>query len=206
VLPVTAAMAAVALPAMRVVSFGETSATGSGLLAAAVAGLAVGLYPYSAFLLLARGYYALGDSRTPGVVAFAAAAVGVAVMGVAAAAFDGAALVAVLGLGHTAAYTVGALVLAVGLSRRTGSSLVPAAFAHIAAVCGAVGLAAWGASRSVEGADPGKLSDLALLAAVAAVGAPLIVLGYRLLRVPGALSTRVAVAARTSDSPPEVSA
>jgi hypothetical protein len=58
----------------------------------------------------------------------------------------------------------------------------------------------------VEGADPGKLSDLALLAAVAAVGAPLIVLGYRLLRVPGSLSTRVAVAARSSDSPPEVSA
>jgi putative peptidoglycan lipid II flippase len=205
VLPITAAMAAVALPAMRVVSFGETSGTGSGLLAAAVAGLAVGLYPYSAFLLLARGYYALGDSRTPGVVAFAAAAVGVAVMGVATA-FDGAARVAVLGLGHTAAYTVGALVLAVGLSRRTGSSLVPAAFVRIAAVCGAVGLAAWGASRSVEGADPGKLSDLALLAAVAAVGAPLIVLGYRLLRVPGSLSTRVAVAARSSDSPPEVSA
>jgi putative peptidoglycan lipid II flippase len=206
VLPITAAMAALALPAMRVVSFGETSGSGSGLLAAAVAGLAVGLYPYSAFLLLARGYYALGDSRTPGLVAFGAAAVGVAVMGVAAAALDGAARVAVLGLGHSAAYTVGFLILAVGLTRRTGASLVPAAFLRIAGVCAAVGLGAWAVSRAMEGPAPGKLSDLALLAAVAAVGAPAIVLGYRALRVPGSLSTRVAVAARTSDSPPEVPA
>src|SRR5690606_21983303 len=64
VVPATAAMVALALPAMRTVSFGATGAEGSELLAAAVAGLAVGLLPYSAFLLLARGYYALGDSRT----------------------------------------------------------------------------------------------------------------------------------------------
>jgi putative peptidoglycan lipid II flippase len=202
VLPVTAAMAALALPAMRVVSFGNTS---SELLAAAVAGLAVGLYPYSGFLLLARGYYALGDSRTPGIVAFVAAAVGVAVMG-AATPLDGAARVAVLGLGHSAAYTVGFLVLAVGLTRRTGASLVPAAFGRMAGVSAAVGLGAWAVARAVQGPSPGKLSDLALLAAVAAVGAPAIVLGYRVLRVPGSLSTRVAVAARTSDSPPEVPA
>jgi putative peptidoglycan lipid II flippase len=205
VLPVTAAMAALALPAMRVVSFGETSGSGSALLAAAVAGLAVGLYPYSGFLLLARGYYALGDSRTPGIVAFVAAAVGVAVMG-AATPLDGAARVAVLGLGHSAAYTVGFLVLAVGLTRRTGASLVPAAFGRMAGVSAAVGLGAWAVARSVQGPSPGKLSDLALLAAVAAVGAPAIVLGYRVLRVPGSLSTRVAVAARTSDIPPEVPA
>ena len=73
-------------------------------------------------------------------------------------------------------------------------------------MCTAVGLGAWAVSRAVEGSQPGKLSDLALLAAVAAVGAPAIVLGYRALRVPGSLSTRVAVAARTSDSPPEVPA
>jgi putative peptidoglycan lipid II flippase len=206
VLPITAAMAALALPAMRIVSFGETSGSGSGLLAAAVAGLAIGLFPYSGFLLLARGYYALGDSRTPGIVAFGAAAVGVAVMAVGAAAFEGAARVAVLGLGHSAAYTVGFLILAAGLTRRTGASLVPAAFGRIAGVCTAVGLGAWAVSRAVEGPQPGKLSDLALLAAIAAVGAPAIVLGYRALRVPGSLSTRVAVTARTSDSPPEVPA
>jgi putative peptidoglycan lipid II flippase len=206
VLPATAAMAALALPAMRLVSFGETSGTGSGLLAAAVAGLALGLYPYSAFLLLARGYYALGDSRTPGVVALLAAAVGVAVMGVAAVAFEGAARVAVLGLGHTACYCVGTLVLAVGLTRRTGSSLVPAALGRMVGVTAAVGAGAWAVSRWAQGSSPGKLSDLTLLAALGAAGALLVVLGYRVLNVPGSLSTRVAVAAPTPDSPPEVPA
>ena len=66
VVPASAGMVALALPAMRLVSFGEASGEGSEVLAAAVAGLALGLLPYSAFLLLARGYYALGDSRTPG--------------------------------------------------------------------------------------------------------------------------------------------
>lgn len=199
VLPVTAAMASLALPAMRLVSFGDTS---SGLLAAAVAGLAVGLYPYSAFLLLARGYYALDDSRTPGVVALVAAVAGVAVMGVAAAGFEGAARVAVLGLGHTACYAVGTLILAVGLTRRTGESLVPAALGRMVGVSAAVGVGAWAAARWAQGADPGKLSDLALLAATGAVGALLVVAGYRVLRVPGSLSSRQAAPASDSSEVP----
>ena len=78
-----------------------TRGRGAELLAAAVAGLAVGLLPYSAFLLLARGYYALGDSRTPGVVSLVAAPRGVVVMAVGRVTVDGAARIAVLGLGHS---------------------------------------------------------------------------------------------------------
>ena len=74
------ATTALALPAMRSVAFGATGPEGSEVLAAAVAGLALGLLPYSAFLLLARGCYALGDSRTPGVVSVASAVAGVVVM------------------------------------------------------------------------------------------------------------------------------
>lgn len=204
VLPVTAAMASLALPAMRLVSFGATSDTGSGLLAAAVAGLAVGIYPYSAFLLLARGYYALDDSRTPGVVALLSAASGVAVMGLGAAAFEGAARVAVLGLGHSVAYSVGALVLAVGLTRRTGASLLPAALGRMVGLAAVVGAGAWALARWAQGSDPGRLADLALLATLGAAGALVVVLGYRALRVPQALTTRVAVAAPAPDRPPEV--
>ena len=119
------------LPALGAGAHGTAGATGDGgddrpglagpagrgrsarptakLLAAAVAGLAVGLYAYSAFLLLARGYYALGDSRTPGVVSLVSAAVGVVVMAVSAALVDGTARIVLLGLGHSAAYTVGAV-------------------------------------------------------------------------------------------------
>ena len=55
VVPATAGMVALAEPAMRLVSFGDARGEGSEVLAAAVAGLALGLLPYSAFLLLARG-------------------------------------------------------------------------------------------------------------------------------------------------------
>ena len=55
VLPVSAVMIALALPMMRVVAFGRAEGTGVELLAAALASLAVGLFPYGAFLLLSRG-------------------------------------------------------------------------------------------------------------------------------------------------------
>jgi putative peptidoglycan lipid II flippase len=187
VLPATAAMVALASPALRVVEFGETR---SQLLVAAVAGLAVGLYPYSAFLLLARGYYALGDSRTPGLVSLVSAGVGVAVMGLAAAFLDGTARVAVLGIGHSVAYAVGALVLVVGLTRRTGTSLRPAAVGRVAAVSLAVGLAGWAASEAVLGADPGRVQALLVVVAVGAVGALAVVAGYRSLGVSSSLSAR----------------
>jgi putative peptidoglycan lipid II flippase len=200
VLPATAAMVALASPALRVVEFGETR---SQLLAAAVAGLAVGLYPYSAFLLMARGHYALGDSRTPGVVSLASAGVGVAVMALAAAFLDGTARVAVLGLGHSLAYAVGALVLVVGLTRRTATSLRPAAIGRVAAVSAAVGLAGWAASEALLGADPGRLQSLLAVVAVGAVGALAIVAGYRGLGVSSSLSPRTVQLAGVAPQPVE---
>jgi putative peptidoglycan lipid II flippase len=200
VLPATAAMVALASPALRVVEFGETR---SQLLAAAVAGLAVGLYPYSAFLLLARGHYALGDSRTPGVVSLASAGVGVAVMALAAAFLDGTARVAVLGLGHSLAYAVGALVLVVGLTRRTATSLRPAAIGRVAAVSAAVGLAGWAASEALLGPDPGRLQSLLAVVAVGAVGALAIVAGYRGLGVSSSLSPRTVQLAGVAPQPVE---
>lgn len=194
VLPVTAAMTALALPAMRVVELGETGRSGVELVAAALAGLAAGLYPYSAFLLFSRGYYALDESRFPGLVAVASAAVGVVVMAVAALTLDGAARIAVLGLAHSVAYTVGALVLAVGLARRTGSSLVPAGLVRMVLVSGAVGALAWSGGRWLLPEDPHRLADVAFLAVAGAVGGAIVLVGYKLLHVRAALSTRGAPA------------
>jgi hypothetical protein len=56
VIPVSAVLVAVALPMMRLVAFGSATKTGPVLLAAGIASLALGLYPYGAFLLLARSY------------------------------------------------------------------------------------------------------------------------------------------------------
>ena len=199
VVPVSAGMVALAEPAMRLVSFGDARGEGSEVLAAAVAGLALGLFPYSAFLLLARGYYALGDSRTPGVVSVACALVGVAVMVVGSVTVDGTALIVVLGLGHSVAYAVGVVVLGVGLTRRTGGSLWPAALGRVVAVSSVVGLAAWWAAGQLVDADSGRAADLVVVAGLGLAGAGLIFAADQLLGVRRALSRRQSVTPATPD-------
>jgi putative peptidoglycan lipid II flippase len=194
ILPVTAAMMALALPAMRLVGVGAVEGAGVGLLAAAVAGLAAGLYPYSSFLLFSRGYYALDESRFPGLVALGSAAVGVVLMAVAAVTLDGTDRLIGLGLAHSAAYTVGALVLAVGLQRRTGASLWPAALGRMVVLSAGTGLAIWVASRWALDADPSRLADLLALGVLGAVGGGAVLGGYRALHVRRSLSTRTTTA------------
>ena len=193
VVPATAGMVALALPAMRSVAFGATGPEGSEVLAAAVAGLAFGLLPYSAFLLLARGCYALGDSRTPGVVSVASAVAGVVVMAAGSLALDGTARIFALGIGHSAAYAVGVAVLGVRLARRTGGALWPAALGRMALVAAVVGLAAWAAAGALVDAGSPRVANVALVVGGGVVGAGLVLLGYRLLGVPGALSRRTPV-------------
>jgi putative peptidoglycan lipid II flippase len=192
ILPMTAAMMALALPAMRLVAVGAIKGSGVGLLAASVAGLAAGLYSYSSFLLFSRGYYALDESRFPGLVALGSAAIGVALMALAAVSLDGTDRLVALGLAHSAAYTVGALVLAVGLHRRTGASLWPAALGRMVGISAGTGLLIWAASRWALDEDPSRLGDLLVLGGLGAVGGLVVFGGYRVLRVRSALSTRTA--------------
>jgi putative peptidoglycan lipid II flippase len=190
VVPASAAMAALALPGMRLVSFGATGDRGSELLAAALAGLALGLLPYSAFLLFARGCYALGDSRTPGLVSVACAVAGVVVMVGGSVALDGNARIFALGLGHSVAYAVGVVVLGVVLVRRTAGSVWPAALGRVVGVSTVVGLGAWWASRELLDARSSRAEILVTLAVLGLAGAGLVVGGYRLLGVRGALTER----------------
>ncbi|HKE77365.1 MAG TPA: lipid II flippase MurJ [Acidimicrobiales bacterium] len=203
--PLSAGMIALAGPAMRLVPFGRAGGDGPELLAAAVAGLALGLLPYSAFLLLARGYYALGESRLPGLVSVGAATLGVIVMTAGALTTHGAARIAILGLGHTTAYTAGTLVLAVGLMRRTGASLWPAALARVTAVGALAGVVVWLAVGALLPDDPSRLADAAAVAALGAVGAGIVLAGYRLAGVREALTTRQSLPAPAGTGPePEV--
>jgi putative peptidoglycan lipid II flippase len=193
VVPATAAMMALALPAMRIVSFGETGPEDAEVLAAAVAGLAVGLLPYSAFLLLARGCYALGDSRTPGVVSVACATGGVVVMVVGSVLADGSAQIFLLGAGHSVAYVIGAGVLGAYLVRRTATSLWPAALGRMSLVSAAVGVGAWFVSRAVLDAGSPRLTNLAVVAVLGVVGGGLVLAGYQVLGVRASLSERTSV-------------
>ena len=177
VIPVSAGLVVIALPLMRLVAFGSAVKTGPVLLAAGMASLAIGLYPYGAFLLLARSYYALGDSRTPAIVAIGAAIVGVVVMIVGSKVTHGAALVAALGIGHTTAYLIGVIVLGVGCRRRTGRSIIPGLLPISIAISGVIAFAGWLAIRAVD--PSGRLATIACLTVVGAIGTGVYALAVR---------------------------
>jgi putative peptidoglycan lipid II flippase len=196
VLPVAAGMVALAGPAMRVVSFGETGPDGARLLAAAVAGLAVGLLPYSAFLLLARASYALGDSRTPGVLALAGAAGGTAVMVLGFAA-DGTTRVLVLGLGHTAAYVLSAVAMTRAVRSRIGVGTWTPVVARAAVVSVVAGCVAWfvGDALAADGGGSGdRAQDLLATAAGGLAGLGVVLAGFAAVGVRGRLTVRQAEA------------
>ncbi len=169
VVPVAAALVALALPIMQVVAFGQATRTGPPLLAAALASLAIGLLPYAALLLFARAFYALGDSRTPAVVATASAVVGVATMATLAPMTHGTARVAVLGAGHTVAYLVGAVILGGLLVRRLERPLVPRLTGVASASAIPIAAAAWVTMRHVD--PSGRIATAMLLVVLVVIGA-----------------------------------
>jgi hypothetical protein len=95
-----------------------------------------------------------------------------------------------MGLGHSAAYVVGAIVLAVGLARRTGASMFPAVTVRIAVMSITVGLAAWAASEGVLGSDPSRVASLAGVLVGATAGGLALLGGYYVLGVRRGLSPR----------------
>ncbi len=149
-LPISAAFVALAGPLADLIAFGEArSGDGVELIAAALASLGLGLLPYGAYLMLARAWYARGDSRTPALVASATAVLGVLFMVGVASSADGTGLVAGLGLGHGLAFALAALVLAVGLRRDVGCSIWPRHLLAAAALSVAVGFGMWAVFESL---------------------------------------------------------
>lgn len=189
-LPMTAGLLALAGPGMRLVSFGETGRAGGELLAGALAGLAAGLLPYGAFLLLARACYALGESRLPGLVALGSAVAGAGMMAVGAPHTSGTARVVLLGLAHSGAYVAALVVLGLSLARRLDSSIVPRAAGRVVAVSAVVGLAGWWLAELIGGDRPTRAADLAAVGLVGGLGLVAVLLGYRVLRVTSSLTVR----------------
>lgn len=111
-------MAIAATPAMGLLAFGQTTGQGASLVSGALIGLALGTFVYGGFLLLVRGYYALGETKFPAIVAIVTSGVGATVMLGAGKLFEGRGRIIGLGLGHTVAYLLGMLVLTQNLRRR----------------------------------------------------------------------------------------
>jgi hypothetical protein len=66
---------------------------------------------------------------------------------------------------------------------------------RIVAVSVTAGVAGWAASQALLGGDPGRVATLGGVFAIAVGGAAIVLAGYRLLGVPGALSARTGAAA-----------
>ncbi len=178
-LPISAAFVALALPAMRVLAVGN-SRNDAEIFAAVLASLGVGLFTYGTFLFFARASYALGDSRTPAIIAGASALVGAGVMIVGGLAFESdTAKVAALGLGHSTAYFLGTLVLGGVLRKRIGHGFFPHAFLPALTASVALGGAAWLVEHFVG--PSGKVADIILLLAIGVIGLGLYVLLLRML-------------------------
>lgn len=142
--PITALCVSLSVPAMSVLAFGSANrSSGVSMLAAALASLAIGLVPYGAFFLLARVFYVYGDSRTPAFAGALVAVTGVVVMALSAWLADGTSLVFMLGIGHSAAFAVGALTLLVRLRGRLGSWALPTLAGRSLVAAGLSGIAAW---------------------------------------------------------------
>jgi putative peptidoglycan lipid II flippase len=178
-LPVSAAYVALALPAMRVLAVGN-SRHDADLFAAVLASLGIGLFTYGAFLFFARAMYALGDSRTPAIIAGVSALVGAGVMVAGGLAFESdTAKVAALGLGHSAAYLLGTLVLGAVLRKRVGHGFFPHAFLPALAASTALGGLAWVAERVLD--PSGRVADLLVLVVIGVIGLGLYLLLLRML-------------------------
>ncbi len=181
ILPISALMVALAGPGMRLVSFGEAEVgDGPQLLAVALASLCVGLFPYGAFLMLSRAFYARGDARTPGLVAIGVAAVGVVILLVGSPLTEGTARLALIGLAHTAAQAVGAVALLVLLHRTTGGRALTPVVGAMVVVSVVAGVLAWAVGGAIAGSVAGRVGDLLACLGGAGVGGLVVLAAYRL--------------------------
>lgn len=169
VIPAAAAYVALRTPIMRALAFGETTPQGVEMMAAALGTLALGLLPYSAFLLLTRASYALGNSRTPTVISVSTALAGAGFMLVAGPRFGPEGRLAMMGLGLALAYTLAALVLGLHLRRRLGAPIAPWALLRAVPVAAVIGTGAWLVWSTLE--PDGRGLTIALLAVLGLVGA-----------------------------------
>lgn len=173
-IPATAAYVALARPIMAAVNFGETTPEGIVMMGGALTGLALGLFPYSAFLLLTRAAYAMGDSRTPTIVSVGSAIAGAVFMLVVAPTYGPEGRLFMIGLGVAVSYGVGALVLGAFIVRRSTVDILPGALLRAVPVAGALGVGLWTAWNAIEPAARfarlGVLAVLGLAGAAAYVG------------------------------------
>jgi putative peptidoglycan lipid II flippase len=131
-MPTAAILLATAGPLANVtLQYGVMTGTGAALVARVIACFSIGLPGYSTFLVLTRAYYAMGDTKTPALVNAGCVVVASVVGAALFVAFPARWAVAGLALGHSLAFTLGALATGLLLSRRTHPVADPSFLASV---------------------------------------------------------------------------
>lgn len=147
--PAAAVLAVVAAPALSLVRLGQLDADGTRLVALVLAAYLVGAVGYSAFFLLTRASYALGDARSPTLVNLTVTSGALAAMALVVHSFHGTAVLVAFGLVHAVSTSTGSLLLLGLIRRRTGrpvgiaASVARAAVTALAAGAAALAVTAW---------------------------------------------------------------
>ena len=181
--PAAVLLATLAAPLLDVVRLGALDDAGADLVAATVAGYALGLVGYGAFFLLTRAAYALDDVRSPTLVNASASAAGIVTMVVVASVASGTGRLVALGVIHAAIVSVGSVALLVLLRSQLRRTLaVGAALARDLGFAVLAGAATLGV---VAALDPGsRAASLAAVAVGGAVGVGVYLGGQILVRAP----------------------
>ena len=192
--PATAVLMIFAKPALMGLGLGLDH-RGITLVSAALTGLAIGLVPYSGFLVMARAYYAVDDSKTPALVSMLCGAVGVLAIVVSRFTLHDNALVSALGVAHSLALATGMVVLIAHMRRRTHHQVVTRRSVTALGCAAYIALPMWFAARAIA------VHDRVSLVVYAICGSAIYVALYAIsLRLAGFGSIRYP---RADDMPPE---
>lgn len=152
VVPAAAGYLVLARPVVRLLlEHGVATAQSTELLSGVLTYFALGLFPFSAFMLFLRGFYAMQDTRTPMLVNVFAVGLNIAIN------FLYFPLLGVKGLalGHATAYTFAAVVSAIILRRRLGGldgRALARGLGKVGAGAVLTAAAAWAAARGAASA------------------------------------------------------
>ncbi len=171
-IPTAAFLFVAAGPLARVtLEYGVMTVSGAGLVARVLAAFAIGLPAYSAFLVLTRAYYALGDARTPAIVNALTVVISSCLGALLFYALGDRWAVPGLAAAHSLAFVAGAGILTLTLSGRAGRVFGDElrSSAVRSTIVGGAALVAMAGVHAVL-PDTSKVQALANLAATGAIG------------------------------------
>lgn len=173
--------------ALLLFAHGRSSPAAVALLGAVVATFGVALVPFTGYMILQRGFYALQDTRTPALITAGVSVVGVAGCAAATWLLPRADIVVGIPLAYAAAYTVGLVAAAAVLRRRLGRIDGRRLLRTHARVALAAGLAGGGGAATACAlapmADSGLGAALVTLTGACVVGAAVYVAVAYLVRL-----------------------